>query len=107
MINKYIELLDTKITSIKGVGSITAGIILGEIGDITRFKNAEYFLEVSPSNVVAAASARANSSCTYAFPLHICPEKLSANNAISGISFLGDLGEVVKNNVRLLLITPI
>ena len=44
MIMYYVKQLDTKIITIKGVGYITAGIILGEIGDITRFKNAEHLI---------------------------------------------------------------
>ena len=63
----------------------------------SRALNAEYFLDVSPSNVVASASAWANSSCTRSLPLHVCPENLSTSKSISGINFLGDLGEVVKN----------
>lgn len=58
MINKYIELLDTKITSIKGVGSITAGIILGEIGDITRFKNAEHLISYAGLDIEVYESGK-------------------------------------------------
>ncbi len=58
MINKYIELLDTKITSIKGVGFITAGIILGEIGDITRFKNAEHLISYAGLDIEVYESGK-------------------------------------------------
>lgn len=38
MIMYYVKQLGTKIITIKGVCHITADIILGEIGDIKRFK---------------------------------------------------------------------
>lgn len=41
MIKYYVDKLDTKILTIPGIGYTTAGIILGEIGDISKFKNAE------------------------------------------------------------------
>lgn len=39
MIEKYVTLLDTKILSIPGIGPVTAGLILGEIGDISNFSS--------------------------------------------------------------------
>lgn len=41
MIKYYVDKLDTKILTIPGIGYTTAGVILGEIGDISKFKNAE------------------------------------------------------------------
>ena len=41
MIKYYVDQLDTKILTIPGVGYTTAGLILGEIGDISKFNNAE------------------------------------------------------------------
>lgn len=36
----YYNLFDSHLTSIPGIGAVTATIILSEIGDIARFKNA-------------------------------------------------------------------
>lgn len=41
MIKYYIDMLNTKITTIPGIGYTTACLILKEIGDITRFKNVD------------------------------------------------------------------
>lgn len=46
-IKEYVLLINPKILSIPGVSYITAGIILGEIGDIKRFKNAEHLISFS------------------------------------------------------------
>ncbi len=40
-IKEYVDKLYTKITSIPGVGYVTAGLILGEIGDINNFSNSD------------------------------------------------------------------
>lgn len=47
MIKYYVDKLDTKILTIPGIGYTTAGLILGEIGDISRFKNAEHLVSFS------------------------------------------------------------
>ncbi len=47
MIKFYVDKLNTKILTIPGVGYTTAGLILGEIGDISRFKNAEHLVSFS------------------------------------------------------------
>ena len=38
MIKYYVDKLNTKILTIPGIGYTTAGLILGEIGDISRLK---------------------------------------------------------------------
>lgn len=47
MIKYYIDMLNTKITTIPGIGYTTAGLILKEIGDITRFKNVDKLISFS------------------------------------------------------------
>lgn len=47
MIKYYVDKLDTKITTIPGIGYTTAGLILGEIGDIARFKNVDKLISFS------------------------------------------------------------
>jgi transposase IS116/IS110/IS902 family protein len=47
MIKYYVDKLDTKILTIPGIGYTTAGLILGEIGDISRFKNAKHLVSFS------------------------------------------------------------
>lgn len=47
MIKYYVDKLNPKILTIPGVGYTTAGLILGEIGDISRFKNAEHLVSFS------------------------------------------------------------
>lgn len=47
MIKYCVDKLNTKILTIPGVGYTTAGLILGEIGDISRFKNAEHLVSFS------------------------------------------------------------
>lgn len=43
----YIDILNTKITTIPGIGYTTAGLFLKEIGDITRFKNVDKLISFS------------------------------------------------------------
>lgn len=38
-INRHMQLIDSMITTIPGIGSVTGATILGEIGDIHRFSN--------------------------------------------------------------------
>lgn len=40
-------MLNSKITTIPGIGYTTAGLILKEIGDITRFKNVDKLISFS------------------------------------------------------------
>lgn len=47
MTKYYVDKLNTKILTIPGIGYTTAGLILGEIGDISRFKNAEHLVSFS------------------------------------------------------------
>ena len=47
MIKYYVDKLDTKITTIPCIGYTTAGLILGEIGDIARFKNVDKLISFS------------------------------------------------------------
>lgn len=47
----YVKQFGTKIITIKGVGHITVDIILGEIGDITRFKNAEHLISYAELDI--------------------------------------------------------
>ena len=47
MIKYYVDKLDTKITTIPGIGYTTIGVILGEIGDIARFKNVDKLISFS------------------------------------------------------------
>lgn len=41
LILKYVKEINPNILSIPGVGAVTAGLLLGEIGDINRFKNVD------------------------------------------------------------------
>ena len=47
IIKEYVNMLDTKITTIPGVGYTTAGLILGEIGDINNFSNSDKLISFS------------------------------------------------------------
>lgn len=58
MIKKYVDCLDTKILSIPGVGYTTAGLILGEIGDISRFKNAEHLVSFAGLDIEVYESGK-------------------------------------------------
>ena len=59
--SKIIELvdnLDTKILSIPGISYVTAGIVLGEIGDISRFRNAEALVSYSGLDIEVYESGK-------------------------------------------------
>lgn len=58
MIKHYVDLIDTKITSIPGVGYTTAGLILGEIGDISKFKNAEHLVSFAGLDIEVYESGK-------------------------------------------------
>ena len=51
MMKYCVDKLDTKILTIPGIGYATAGMILGEIGDISKFKNAEHLVSFSGLNL--------------------------------------------------------
>lgn len=57
-IKKYVDLADTQILSIPGVGYTTAGLILGEIGDISRFNNAEKLISFSGLDIEVYESGK-------------------------------------------------
>lgn len=57
-IKKYVDLVDTQILSIPGIGYVTAGLILGEIGDIARFKNAEHLISFAGLDIEVYESGK-------------------------------------------------
>jgi len=57
-IKELVDSLGTKILSIPGISYITAGIILGEIGDISRFKNAESLISYSGLDIEVYESGK-------------------------------------------------
>lgn len=77
MIKYYFDKLDTKILTIPGIGYTTAGLILGEIGDISRFKNAEHLvsfsgldLEVYESGKFKATNHRISKKAQNTYDMH-------------------------------------
>ena len=62
MIKYYVDKLDTKITTIPGIGYTTAGLILGEIGDIARFKNVDKLISFSGLNLEVYDSRKFSAS---------------------------------------------
>jgi transposase len=50
-ISKYVNMINPNILTISGVGYITAGLILGEIGDINNFKNSEHLISYAGLDV--------------------------------------------------------
>ena len=58
MIKKYVDSLDTTILSIPGIGYTTAGLILGEIGDISRFKRAEQLVSFAGLDIEVYESGK-------------------------------------------------
>ena len=58
MIKFYIEQLDTKILTIPGIGYVTAALILGEIGDVSRFKNAEHLISYAGLDIEVYESGK-------------------------------------------------
>ncbi len=57
-IKKYVDLINPNILTISGVGYTTAGLILGEIGDITRFKNAEHLVSFAGLDIMVYESGK-------------------------------------------------
>lgn len=50
-IKTYVEMINPNILSISGISYITAGHILGEIGDISNFKNSEHLISYAGLDV--------------------------------------------------------
>jgi transposase len=50
-ISKYVDMINPNILTISGIGYITAGLILGEIGDINNFKNSEHLISYAGLDV--------------------------------------------------------
>ena len=50
-IKAYVELINPNILTISGISYITAGLILGEIGDISNFKNSEHLISYAGLDV--------------------------------------------------------
>ncbi len=57
-IKKYVDFINPNILTISGIGNTTAGIILGEIGDITRFKNAEHLVSFAGLDIIVYESGK-------------------------------------------------
>jgi len=57
-IKELVDSMNTKILSIPGISYVTAGIILGEIGDILRFKNAEALVSYSGLDIEVYESGK-------------------------------------------------
>lgn len=62
MIKKYVDSIDTPILTIPGIGYTTAGLILGEIGDISRFKNAEHLVSFAGLDIEVYESGKYKST---------------------------------------------
>lgn len=54
----YVDLINPIILSIPGVGYTTAGLILGEIGDISRFTNASHLISYAGLDIVNLANSK-------------------------------------------------
>lgn len=50
-IKTYVELINPNILTITGISYITAGLILGEIGDISNYKNSEHLISYAGLDV--------------------------------------------------------
>lgn len=57
-IKYYVNLINQKILTIPGISYTTAGLILGELGDITRFKNAEQIVSFAGLDVMVYESGK-------------------------------------------------
>ncbi len=58
IIKEYVDLIDSYITTIPGISYITAGLILGEIGDITKFKNVDQLISYSGIDIEVYESGK-------------------------------------------------
>ena len=57
-IKYYVDMINTNILTITGVGYTTAGLILGEIGDINNFKNSEHLISYAGLDVIIYESGK-------------------------------------------------
>lgn len=62
VIKKYVTSLNTQILTIPGIGYTTAGLILGEIGDISRFKNTEHLVSFAGLDIEVYESGKYKSA---------------------------------------------
>lgn len=58
LIKHYVDLINPVILSIPGISYITAGLILGEIGDITRFKNSNNLISYAGLDIEVYESGK-------------------------------------------------
>ena len=58
LIQYYVDLVNPVILSIPGVGYTTAGLILGEIGDISRFMNASHLISYAGLDIEVYESGK-------------------------------------------------
>ncbi len=61
-IKHYVDLINPLILSIPGVGYTTAGLILGELGDVKRFNNAEQIVCFAGLDVIVYESGKYKST---------------------------------------------
>jgi len=61
-IKHYVDILDTKILSITGISYVTAGLILGEIGDINRFNRVDSLISYSGIDIEVYESGKFKST---------------------------------------------
>jgi transposase len=66
-ISKYVDMINPNILTISGVGYITAGLILGEIGDINNFKNSEHLISYAGLDVKIYESGKYKAINTFYF----------------------------------------
>lgn len=57
-IKYYVDLINPKILTIPGIAYTTAGLILGELGDVSRFKNAEQIVSFAGLDVMVYESGK-------------------------------------------------
>jgi transposase len=57
-IKKYVDLINPIILTIPGISYITAGLILGEIGDITRFRNSDSLISYAGLDIEVYESGK-------------------------------------------------
>lgn len=67
-INRYVNEACPNILTIPGVGYVTAGLILGEIGDISRFRSADSLVSFSALDLTVYESGKYKA-------LHVSPSK--------------------------------
>lgn len=57
-IKSFVDLINPNILTVSGISYITAGLILGEIGDISRFKNAEHLISFAGLDIIVYESGK-------------------------------------------------